>query len=73
MDALKKGLIQGSLGIDGRQIGELCVDALDEYHESGHVSNYFNIGIEMLTGDNLDSYQAARENDQQERQESGEE
>ncbi|MBQ6322143.1 MAG: substrate-binding domain-containing protein [Lachnospiraceae bacterium] len=53
LDAISKGLIRSTLGIDAREIGKVCIEALDEYWTLGRVSNYFNIGLSMITADDV--------------------
>ncbi len=53
LDAVSKGLIKATLSIDAEEIGELCVEALDEYWTLGRVSDYFNVGISMITQDDI--------------------
>ena len=53
LDAIRKDLVKATLGIDAGEIGRLCVEALDEYYLLGRVSNYFNVGISMITQENL--------------------
>ncbi len=48
--AMDKGLIFSTLAIDAGKIGSLCVEALNEYCLSGYVSDYFNVGIEVISG-----------------------
>ncbi len=56
LEAVEKGLVTSTLNVDARQIGRLGIEALNEYCESGHVSSYFNVGIEMITQENVESY-----------------
>ena len=49
LDGIEKGLISATMRIDPEEIGNLCIEALEEYWSLGYVSNYFNIGLEMIT------------------------
>lgn len=49
LDGIRKGVISATLSLDAEEIGRLCIDALNEYCTLGHVSNYFNVGLEMIT------------------------
>ncbi len=49
LDAIGKGVVDSTLKVDSEEIGRLCVSALDEYCALGNVSNYFTIGIEMIS------------------------
>ena len=56
LDAINKGLIPATLVIDTEQIGILCVDALNEYLQYGHVSNYYNVQLNWVTRQNVQQY-----------------
>ena len=56
LDAIEKGLIPATLVIDTDQMGSLCVDALNEYLQYGHVSNYYNVRLNWITRDNVRQY-----------------
>ena len=49
LDALRKGVIPVLIDLDVRDVGRFSVNALDEYLEMGYVSDYFSVGIEILT------------------------
>ena len=49
LKAISKGLVKATLGINAGEIGQLCVEALDEYWTLGRASNYFNAGLSMIT------------------------
>ncbi len=53
LDGIRKGVISATLSLDAEEIGRLCIDALNEYCSLGHVSNYFNVGLEMITPEGL--------------------
>ena len=53
LDGIRKGVISATLSLDAEEIGRLCIDALNEYCSLGHVSNYFNVGLEMITPEDL--------------------
>ena len=53
--AMDKGLIFATLAIDAGKIGTLCIEALDEYCLSGYVSEYFNVGIDVISGADPDA------------------
>ena len=50
MTAIERGIVDSTLKVDAGEIARLCINALDEYCTLGNVSNYFNIGIEMISG-----------------------
>ena len=51
MNAIHKGLIPAAVTIDTGEIGRYSIDALNEYLSAGHVSNYFNVGLSIVTKD----------------------
>ena len=52
-DAISRGIIYSTLGIDAEQIGRTGVDALDEYWDQGRVSSYFNVGLSVINEETL--------------------
>lgn len=53
LDAVRKGIVKATFGIDGERIGRLGVDALNEYWSQGRVSDYFSVGFSMITKSDL--------------------
>lgn len=53
-DAISRGIIYSTLGIDAEQIGRTGVDALDEYWDQGRVSSYFNVGLSVINEKTLE-------------------
>lgn len=56
LQSVEKGVIAATLSVDAREIGRLSVSAMNEYCDTGHVNNYFNVGIEMITPGNIAQY-----------------
>lgn len=56
LDAIEKGIIYSTISIDTKQMGSLCVDVLEEYELTGHVSEYFSVDTKMITADNMGKY-----------------
>ena len=56
LDAIKRGTIATTVTFSTEEIGRYSVDALNEYHSLGHVSNYFNVGLEVLNRENVDDF-----------------
>lgn len=48
-EGIRKGLLEATMLLDTKEMGRLCVEALNEYRQLGHVSNYYNAGIQMIT------------------------
>lgn len=60
-DAVAKDIVKATLGIDTMQIGEICIHALNEYWSLGYASNYFNISLSVITGEEAREMVRARE------------
>lgn len=56
LTAIEKGIIYSTISIDTQQMGSLCVDALEEYQLTGHVSEYLPVDTKMITADNVKEY-----------------
>ncbi len=56
MEAIKKDIIYSTISIDGVQMGTLCINALQEYEETGYVSGYFPVDTKLITGENVNYY-----------------
>lgn len=46
--AIEKNIIYSTISIDTIQMGEYCVDALNEYSQSGYVSDYYGVDVSIL-------------------------
>ena len=53
--AIRKNTIRSSIVVDTKQMGEFAVRALNEYKESGYVSDYNYIDTSLVTKESLDS------------------
>ena len=49
LDAVSKKIIRATVGLDTVQMGELCVDSLDEYVETGYTNSYKAVDIYVIT------------------------
>lgn len=49
LDAIAKKLIPVAVDVDAKDIGRLGVSALTEYLDQGYVSNYFSVGLDIIT------------------------
>lgn len=56
LEAINKDIIYSTISVDGVQMGTLCIDALQEYEETGYVSGYFPVDTKLITGENVDYY-----------------
>ena len=51
--AIEKNIIYSTISIDTTQMGEYCVDALNEYIRSGYVSDYYGVDVSILNAQTL--------------------
>lgn len=56
LSAVQKEIIYSTVSIDAKQMGALCVQALDEYKTTGRVSNYLPVDTQLITLENVDNY-----------------
>ncbi len=53
---IEREVISATVSIDARQMGQYCMDALEEYHELGYTSQYFTADITMIDKTNVAEY-----------------
>lgn len=53
LDSIKKGTIAATISFSTDEIGKYSVEALNEYHLLGHVSNYFNVTLRTINVGNV--------------------
>ena len=56
LSAIEKGIIYSSISVDTEQMGSLCVEALEEYSLTGHVSEYLPVDTKLITSANVSEY-----------------
>lgn len=49
LDAVAKNIIDSTITLDTAQMGQLCVQALDEYLETGYTNSYLAVDIRLIT------------------------
>lgn len=54
--AIEKKIIKSSMVVDTAQMGQKSVDAINEYLESGYVSELYLVDTKQADADNLDSF-----------------
>ncbi len=54
--AIQKNIIHSTMTIDAKQMGAYCIEALNEYKETGQVSDYFSVDIYAISNDNIKDY-----------------
>ncbi len=61
LDAIQRGTIPATVTFSTEEIGRYSVDALNEYHSLGHVSNYFNVGLQVVNRENAGAFMQQEE------------
>lgn len=56
LDGIEKGIIKSALSIDTEKMGKTAVEALYKYLETGYVSEYLSVPVELITADNAGRY-----------------
>lgn len=56
LNAISRNVIAATITVDSRQMGMLSVDALSEYIETGHVSDYVVMDVSTVTANNVGEY-----------------
>lgn len=56
LNAVRKGTVPMVITLDTQQMGQSSVEALEEYHSMGYVSNYFSVDLEIITQDNANEF-----------------
>lgn len=56
LQAVDKGILTFTVAIDFEQMGVTCVDALNEYLETGYVSDYFMLEVNTVNQINVKEY-----------------
>lgn len=53
LDAIEKGTVPMAITMNAQQIGASSVEALEEYYEMGHVSDYHTVDLSIITRTNV--------------------
>lgn len=56
LKAIERNVIYSTISVDTKQMGAYCVDALNEYTQSGYVSEYYAVDTTLITADNVRDY-----------------
>lgn len=56
LNGIKQGVIEATVSVDTKELGEYAIEALSEYLESGHVSEYYSVDSELITSENIGEY-----------------
>lgn len=56
LDGVAKGIIPATVALDTEEIGAYSINALEEYHSLGYTSNYYSVGLEIITDENVSEF-----------------
>lgn len=56
LNAIDREVINSTISIDYNELGKYCIEALNEYKSTGHVSEYMSADISLITGENVEGY-----------------
>jgi ribose transport system substrate-binding protein len=56
LNAIDQDVINSTISIDSKELGSYCIDALMEYSNTGHVSEYMSVDINLVTDKNVGEY-----------------
>lgn len=54
--AVERNVIYATITVNTKQMGSYCVEALDEYLDTGYVSEYFSVDFTLIDANNIKSY-----------------
>ena len=64
--AVERNAIYATITVNTTQIGSYCVEALNEYLDTGHVSDYFSVDFTLINADNVKDYLRSGNEDEEE-------
>ncbi|KAB1438665.1 sugar ABC transporter substrate-binding protein [Candidatus Galacturonibacter soehngenii] len=56
LTAIDREVINSTISIDYNELGKYCIDTLNEYNNTGHVSEYVSANINLITSENVGEY-----------------
>ena len=56
LKAIERNVIYATVSVDAKALGEYCIEALTEYNQMGHVSNYYSVDTAVIHADNVREY-----------------
>jgi len=61
LEEIKKEIIYSTVSMNTKQMGQYCVEALEEYTELGNVSEYYAVDNYVVRLDNIEDYEGGAE------------
>ncbi len=56
LNAIQKKIISSSIVFDAKEMGALCVEALNEYKQTGYVNDYITLDADIVNSENCEGY-----------------
>lgn len=56
LKAIEHNVIYSTISVDTKQMGEYCAEALNEYLQTGYVSEYYAVDTNVITAGNVRNY-----------------
>jgi ribose transport system substrate-binding protein len=56
LNAVQKGTIPATIAVNPEEIGRYSIDALEEYFTLGYASDYYSVGLNSITEENVSEY-----------------
>ena len=63
--AVERNAIYATITVNTTQMGSYCVEALNEYLDTGHVSDYFSVDFTLINADNVKDYLRSGDEDEE--------
>lgn len=54
--AVERNVIYATITVNTEQMGSYCIEAMNEYLETGYVSDYFSVDFTLINSDNVKEY-----------------
>lgn len=67
LDALSKDIVKATITPDTEMMGQLCVQALDEYEQTGYTNGYETVDLKLVTAGDARKLLAERQKEQEEK------
>ncbi len=64
LKAIDKGSVYATFTFEGNTVAEQCIDALNEYNDTGNISEYYSSSYVLINKDNLASFSSKENEDE---------
>lgn len=56
LHGIERGVVEATVAVDTKQMGNFCIQALTEYHELGYTSQYLTADVKVIDKNNVKQY-----------------